>query len=25
MWQYSSKAQIDCVSGNCDVSKLKWG
>lgn len=23
MWQYSSKAQIDGVSGNCDVSKLK--
>lgn len=23
MWQYSSKAQIDGVNGNCDVSKLK--
>jgi len=23
MWQYSSKGQIDGVSGNCDVSKLK--
>lgn len=23
MWQYSSKAQIDGVVGNCDVSKLK--
>ena len=23
MWQYSNKGQIDGVSGNCDVSKLK--
>lgn len=23
MWQYSSKGQIDGISGNCDVSKLK--
>ena len=23
MWQYSSKAQINGISGNCDVSKLK--
>lgn len=23
MWQYSSKAQIDGVDGNCDVSKMK--
>ena len=23
MWQYSSKAQVDGVNGNCDVSKLK--
>jgi GH25 family lysozyme M1 (1,4-beta-N-acetylmuramidase) len=23
MWQYSSKGQIDGVSGNCDVSKFK--
>ena len=23
MWQYSSKAQINGVNGNCDVSKLK--